>query len=321
MPFPSIKEDTPVCVALTGATGFVGSYILEQLLEAGFDVKVLQHRTKFSTHENLKVISGSFDDFDSLKIFVKGATHIIHCGGAVATRKRSEFAQINTQGTNHLIKAAEQAGNPYFLYISSMAARMPELSPYAASKRAGEEILQGSQLSKWDIMRPPAIYGPGDSQLLPLIRLLKYRIALLPAGKQARASVIYVEDIARAVHSWLLSKGNNMKNSIYEIDDSQKDGYAWQSLLEKTAKIMDIKPHYMKPPGFLMMAVGYIVKIGSQITRKAPFLTPDKLRELAHPDWVRQNEGFEEAFNWRPQVTFEEGITNTLSWYKQKGML
>lgn len=315
----SSRNDNPVCVALTGASGFLGGQVLNQLLESGFHVRALQNTKPLLPHQNLEIISGSLLDKAALKDLVDGATHIIHCGGIVAAKNKLMFQQINAQGTQNLIKATQNKEAPKFLYISSMAAREPEISPYASSKREGEEILKRSALSQWDIIRPPAIYGEGDVQLLPLLKLLKCRIALLIGGKQAQISVIHVSDMADAIHSWV--KTDKTSGQCYEIDDGQQEGHTWHSLLGEAAKAMDKKPFYVTPPLFLMKFIGSVAQIIGRICGKAPFITVDKLSELSHPDWLRHDDRIEETLNWAPKVSFSEGITKTLDWYKQKEML
>lgn len=313
------NADKPLCVALTGASGFLGSCILHYFLESGVHVRALERRTKLPFHQNLTIIPGDLRDSAALARLVEGAESVIHCGGAVAARNAAGFFEANREGTRNIVQAAQGAGVARFLYISSMAAREPGLSPYAQSKLEGEQVLEGSAL-QWDIIRPPAIYGPGDRQILPLMRLLQGRVGLLPGGRNARVSVIYVNDLAEAAFCWF-SSGRAGCN-IYEIDDGQKNGYSWQSLLDKAAETMNIRACYVAPPRFLMMMVGYASKFLAALFGKTSFLTPDKLRELSHPDWVRKDSGrIEKDIGWSAKTDFENGIAKTLRWWRQEGLL
>ena len=315
------SSEHPPCIALTGASGFVGTHILQQLLDNGYHVKALQHHSKISDHTNLTVIKGSLSDPSSLNMLVKNTVSIIHCGGSVASKNKEGFFEANTKGTENIVKAAQYEGVKSFLYISSLAARTPQISPYAASKLAGEKILQTSTIESWDIIRPPAVYGPGDTQILPLMQLLRNRVGILNGGRQARVSVIYAEDLARAVLCWLASDTNKRHNKVYEIDDGQENGYSWQDLLDEAASAMNIRPFYMVPPRFLLNGIGHIAKFICRINGRTPFITPEKLRELSHPDWVCRDRSIEHSIDWRAQINFHEGITKTLHWYQEKGLL
>ena len=313
------QKTSKTTIAVTGGSGFVGGHLLQQLLQSGYRVRALKHRADIPQHENLEVVSGSLSDPASLSKLVENADCVIHCGGAVAARSADGFFKANERGTANLIKATEQGGVQRFLYLSSMAAREPALSPYAASKRAGEDNLKTSSIPSWDIVRPPAIYGPGDEQLLPLMRLLKNRIGILAGGRDARVSVVYVSDLTEAITCWITSGASH--SHIYEIDDGHENGYSWPDLMGIAADVMKIHPYYITPPRGLLITLGWIIKTLSVVIGKTPFVTPDKLRELSHSDWVRREKGLESAVNWAPQTDFRKGIEQTLDWYKQNGLL
>ena len=313
------SNDRPLSVALTGGSGFLGSRILQQLLEAGIHVTALERRTKLQEHKNLTIVQGGLSDVSALRALVKGADCVIHCGGAVAAPNAAAFQAINAQGTADLINAAEHENVARFLYISSLAAREPDISPYAKSKQAGEESLKLSTIKAWDIIRPPAIYGPGDLQMLPLIKLLQKRIGILPGGRQAKVSVIYVDDLAAAVCRWLFSGAT--KQNIYEIDDGHENGYTWQELLGKAAKIMNVTPYYLAPPSLLMKIVGNVANVIGKLVGKTPFLTADKFREFSHLDWVRHEKRIEKEIGWVAQTEFEQGMKQTLLWYQKEELL
>lgn len=312
------KTELPV-IALTGASGFVGSCLLQLLLKAGFRVRALQHSSALTPHKNLEVIQGGLLDADALDQLVQGVDCVIHCGGIVAARRKKHFFQINVNGTKHIVRAAQHANITKFLYISSLSTRQPDISTYARSKYEGELVVQQSKLQAWDIIRPPAVYGPGDKNLLPLLKLLKQRVGLLLGGKEARVSVIYVEDLAQAIMQWVLSSKTHQ--TVYEIDDGTETGYSWGDLLENASKLMGIKPYYFTPPVFLKMLVGYIVKYSCLFIGVTPFLTADKIRELSYPDWVCNNRRFEQDVNWKAKVKFQAGILKTLSWCNETGLL
>ncbi|MEJ2201872.1 MAG: NAD-dependent epimerase/dehydratase family protein, partial [Desulfuromonadaceae bacterium] len=165
-------------VAVTGGTGFIGRALIHRLLQAGFQVKALRRSTSRSLpvqSQGLTWIEGDLQTVSSLQQLVADAATIIHCAGSVRGKDDADFAVANIQGVAALVQAARASQTrPRFLLLSSLAAKVPEISCYAASKRGGEEILrvEAGDLN-WTIMRPPAVYGPGDRELLPLLQWMR----------------------------------------------------------------------------------------------------------------------------------------------------
>jgi nucleoside-diphosphate-sugar epimerase len=306
-------------VAVTGASGFVGTHLVERLLAAGHDVRVLSHRTAPQRHSSVELIRGGIGDPVALKALVANADAVVHAAGVVAAPNERAFHEINTEGTRAVGRAAAEAGVPRVLLISSLAARRPDLSAYAASKKAAEDALAEVGGLAWDAVRPPAIYGPGDRQVLIFFRLLKRGIGLLPAGDNARVSVIHVADLADAIMAWLDT--GTASNDVYELADGFRDGYTWRTLIDAAARELTIEPRYMKPPRGLLNALSHTMRTWARLTGSVPFLTPDKLRELRHTDWVCRDDRFPRRTGWRPRIALGEGLRGTLAWYQARGWL
>jgi nucleoside-diphosphate-sugar epimerase len=306
-------------VAVTGASGFVGTHLLERLVAAGHDVCVLTHRTGLARRTGVTVVRGGLDDPAALAQLVAGADAVIHAAGAVAAADESTFYTVNTEGTRRLATAARDAGVSRVLLLSSLAARRPDLSTYAASKKAAEEALAQVDGLAWDALRPPAIYGPGDRQVLVFFRLLKLGIGLLPAGDAARVSVIHVADLADAVMAWLDTE--TCGGDVYELADGYRNGYTWRTLIDAAARELTIEPRYMTPPRGLLHVLSHGLRAWARLTGAVPFLTPDKLRELRHTDWVCRDDRFPRRTGWRPRIALGEGLRATLAWYQARGWL
>ncbi len=202
-------------VALTGATGFIGAVVARVLAECGWRIKALTRRG--STLERLGAVSvepvaGSLEDEAALRHLVSGVDAVVHCAGAVRGATLADFNQVNVHGLLRLLRAAaEQRPSPRILALSSLAAREPGLSHYASSKREGELALVGAAGSlSWTVLRPPAVYGPGDRELLPLFLWMRRGLAFVPAKPDARFSLLFVDDLAGAVLDWL-NRGGGRK--------------------------------------------------------------------------------------------------------------
>lgn len=306
-------------VAVTGASGFVGARLVERLSEAGFTLTVLRHRAPVAVPPEAEVVDGGLDDDAVLARFAAGADAVIHCGGVVAARDEATFHRINGEATRRLGEAAAHAGVQRFLFVSSLAARRPEISAYAASKRAGEDALARIPGLAWDAVRPPAVYGPGDKQVLIFARLVKRGIGLLPAKDSARVSLIHVDDLVEAMHAWLT--GPEPGGEIYELGDGRRGGYAWRTLIDAAARELTVHPWYVRPPAFALKGLGYLSQAGARLLGRVAFLSPDKLRELRHDDWVCRDDRFRGRTGWRPRVPLGEGLRETLAWYRAQGWL
>ncbi|RDD60835.1 NAD-dependent epimerase/dehydratase family protein [Ferruginivarius sediminum] len=306
-------------VAVTGASGFVGARLVGRLLDAGRDVRVLRHRGSVAFADDVEIVDGGLDDARALHRLTNGADAVVHVGGLVAARREADFHRVNTEGTRRLAEAAAAAGVSRFLLISSLAARQPDISAYAASKRAAEAAVAEQPDLAWDALRPPAIYGPGDRQVLIFFQLLKRGIGLLPAGEAARVSLIHVDDLVEAVLSWLAASGAS--GSVYELADSENRGYTWRALIDAAARELTVEPRYISPSPALLRFVGHVSRLWGRIGGGVPFLTPDKVRELRHSDWVCRDDRFRRLTGWRPQIPLGEGLRETVTWYRARGWL
>ena len=302
-------------VALTGATGFIGSAIALKLVKEGWRVRALIRaplpRTRLEG-VSIQWLHGTLGNIEHLESLVGDAHAVVHCAGAVRGITDADFYDVNVGAVSRLAQiAALRSPAPRFLLISSLAAREPNLSAYAASKRMGEIVL--SQMAgglTWTALRPPAVYGPGDRALLPLFRLMGRGIIPLLGRTDARFSLLYVEDLAEAVIKWLASESRESR--VFELDDGHPRGYSWCEVAETLERLRG-KPAFRFHVSEMPMNVAAKVnQIAASLIGYAPMFTPGKVREMRHPDWVCDNSMFCQAANWTPAVCLEEGLRATL---------
>jgi len=304
-------------IALTGATGFIGSILTRRLLNAGCEVRALvRPTTRRNRHprSGLHWIEGNLEDRDSLRRLVQHADTIVHCAGAVRGNSQKQFNQINVEGVARLVHAAvEQHPLPRFLLISSLVAREPQLSPYAASKRQGEETLAADSGDMfWTVFRPSAVYGPGDREVLPLIRWISRGIAPMLGSKIARFSLLYVEDLADAVQCWVVHGGQN--KDVFEIHDGHPQGYSMEDVIEAAGRLNPRRVLRLKLPLFFLKSVAVLNLATAKAVGYNAMLTPGKVRELRHPDWTCDNTKLIREIGWSPRITLDEGLRRTLIW-------
>lgn len=302
-------------IALTGATGFIGSRVARRLIADGCKLQALTRETSDRSRLlefDIEWVEGALEDLDSLRRFLRGADAVIHCAGAVRGGTQAHFDRINVDGVARLVRAAiEQHPLPRFLLVSSLAARQPGLSHYAASKRKAETLLaeQAGRLP-WAVLRPSAVYGPGDKEMLPVLRWMARGIAFVLGSGDARFSMLYVDDLAEAIDKWLLKDG--LPKKIFELHDGQPGGYSWQDVIDAVGSLNARRVQCLRVPAAGLKAAARLNLVTARVLGYAPMFTPGKLRELQHPDWVCDNTAFTQATGWTPCVSLEEGLKRTL---------
>ncbi|MDX9786698.1 MAG: NAD-dependent epimerase/dehydratase family protein [Desulfobacterales bacterium] len=304
----------PNRIALTGATGFIGGMIAQRLIFGGWQVQALVRPTsihKCSNKSPIKWILGDLDDLASLRSLVHGADAVVHCAGAVRGFNPMDFERINTGGVARLVQAAtEQCPIPRFLLISSLAAREPHLSPYAASKQKGEKALAAiSEKMMWSIFRPSAVYGPEDRELFPLFQWMAKGVAPIIGGDENRFSLLYGEDLAEAVICWLHHGARS--RCLYELHDGHAGGYAWKEVVRIVSQLHRKPIGRVNIPVSLLRFLSVLNVTAARIAGRAPMLTPGKVRELIHSDWVADNTALMRDTKWAPKVTLAEGLRQT----------
>ena len=259
---------------------------------------------------DVRQVQGDLNNSAALDDLVRGVDTVIHIAGIIGALRREDYFFANEHGTRATAEVASRNGVKRFVHISSLAAREPELSTYGASKRAGEIVLENFN-SKMSIviLRPPAVYGPGDRGTLPLLRSLTQSFAVIPGTSTSRFSLIYVDDLARII----VDAAGATRTGMVELDDGQRQGYGWSELahIASLSEQKSVTPIFL--PKFVAMSVAAIVEAFAKLTGGTPFVSPDKVQQLYYGDWISRGEG------WRLQepVDFARGFKTTVDWYRQ----
>ncbi len=302
-------------IAVTGATGFIGSAIVQRLLINGLKVKALVRpcsRPKCFRHPAVLWVEGDLSDRRSLKRLVTGTEAVIHCAGAVRGLAREDFDAVNAYPVHDLVDICNHTpGISAFLLISSLAARHPDLSFYAMSKRKGESALSAINLDiRCAAFRPPAVYGPGDREIRPVFKLMKRGIAPVIAGPGNRFSLLHVHDLAEAVFCWLNSKVSSVQ--VYELHDGLAGGYSWEGIAALASQALGRRILKLRVPLRVLSAVAFFNVFMSRLHGSQPMLTPGKVRELVHSDWVCDNKAICEDTAWRPGIRLQDALKQGL---------
>ena len=306
-------------VAVTGATGFVGAHLIRQLARQGWTVRALTRRPQQTLDSGIVWVKGSLEDDRSLAELTKGASACIHVAGAIKGRSRDDFARANIQGTERVLAACARSGIERFIHVSSLAAREPGLSDYAWSKRQAEEAVRATAQGFWAMVRPPAVYGPGDRETLSLFQAAKLGVAPVPNAR-ARASLIHVSDLSAALIASLEADGS-LHGHVAEVHDGQPGGYLQADLYKRIGAALGKRVILVPVPGLLLRGLGQANAVLAPFLGRVPMVTPGKVRELMHPDWSTQDDTLNRLTGWQPAISAEDGLLSTARWYQAEGWL
>jgi nucleoside-diphosphate-sugar epimerase len=296
-----------VIVALTGGTGFLGGHVIDRLIAAGHKVRALARKPQYA-RDGVTWIAGDLENPGDLCI---GAEVIIHVAGVVNADAET-FDKGNRQGTETMLAAARTAGVKRFVHVSSLSAREPQLSNYGASKRAAENAVAASSLD-WRIVRPPAIYGPGDTDNLELFRFAKRGIMPLPP--KGRLSAIHADDLARLIVAMVETA---LAHAFYEPDDGHPDGWSHKEYAQMIGAAVGRNPRTLALP---KAALNLGAALDGLFRGDKAKLTRDRVSYMTHPDWVIDPTRRPPATLWTPAIPTPDGLKATADWYRAKGWL
>lgn len=308
--------------AVTGGTGFVGRFILSDLTKAGFRIRMLVRSEPLHPMVpdlDAEIVLGDLSDQAALERLCEGADVIIHGAGLIKAKSREQFFAVNEGGSINLAKAAAKtAPKTALVVVSSMAARAPELSDYAASKRAGEDAVTENAAAPVTILRPSAVYGRWDKETFPLFQMALRGRIFAPNAPDARICLINAADVSGAVTAIAAAADCD---AVYELSDDVQAGYTWDDIARAAGKSVNTSPRVTRIPAFVLRAAGHVSGFGARVIGKTPILTAGKVREMLHGDWSSSPEVQPPTGLWRPQVTLEAGFSETAQWYKSQSWL
>lgn len=300
-------------IALTGATGFVGSTLLDLALSDGHEVNALTRREQ-PPRAGTSWIRGDLSDQAALEALCEGVDAVIHVAGVVNAPDKAGFVAGNVDGTRAMLAAARKAAARRFIHVSSLSAREPHLSDYGQSKRDAELAVEESDRT-WTIVRPPAIYGPRDTEMFELFRSARW--GLVPLPPPGAVSIIHVADLVRLLLS-LLPEVPGLLRKTFEPDDGKPGGWSHKELAAAIGYAVGRRvwaPHIPAPTLRLAARVDRLLR------GPGAKLTHDRVGYMVHPDWVATSELMLPAEIWQPRIDTREGLKETARWYREQGWL
>jgi uncharacterized protein YbjT (DUF2867 family) len=300
-------------IALTGGTGFVGGQVIKQALAAGHQLRALTRKVR-PEQVGVSWIAGDLGNTTALAELLTGADVVLHVAGETNAPDRAGFATANIAGTAAMVQAAEAGGVKRFIHVSSLAAREPKLSDYCWSKAGAEAAVKASDLD-WAMVRPPAIYGPGDQGLYPLFKAAKF--GLVPMPPRARMGVIHVGNLAELL--LILCTTDPLGRMIYEVDDGDPAmGWDNRDFAKAIGRAVGKSIFALNLPPWLLAVAGMADR---KMNGPRASLSKDRVRYFCHPDWLVSPSLRPPARLWTPRLSTAAGLADTVSWYRGQGML
>ncbi len=320
-------------VLVTGATGFVGSHLVEALRERGDEVTALARsaaKATALTRLGVRVVTGDLDDTTALETATAGQDVIYHVAGATAALNEAEFLHCNVQGTINVANAAARHGQPRFVLVSSMAAAGPApvgkpltghesprpVTAYGRSKLGAEQTIVRGKLP-WVIVRPPAVYGPRDREVLKVFQMVRWGIAPVFGDGLQELSAVHGADLARALIAAGTADGT-VGRTYYachpEIFTSGQFVRAIATAMGRKAVVVPIPPVIGRAALSVTEAVG-------RLSRKATILTTDKANEFFQAAWTGDPTPLTHDTGWRPTFDLRAGLAQTYDWYRHASWL
>jgi len=299
-------------LAITGGTGFVGSHLIDLATAAGHQVHALTRREQ-APREGVDWIAGDLASREALERLVDGVDAVIHVAGTISGQSATAFELGNVAGTLAMLAASTAGGVHRFVHVSSLAAREPKLSLYGGSKCRAEELVHSSGLD-WAIVRPPAVYGPGDKETLELFRMAKLGLMLMPP--KGRVSVIHADDLSRLLLA--LAGPTAPGNILVEADDGKPGGWTHREFARALAAAVGTKAAVISSPGILLR----LAARADQLLRgEKAKLTVDRAAYFSHRNWVIEPKRACPPQLWRPQIDTLQGLAETAAWYRSQGWI
>lgn len=300
-------------IAVTGATGFVGQALLDRAAQNGISVRALTRQPQ-PPRALVEWVIGDLANPPRLAQLMEGAETVIHVAGVVSGTADA-FEAGNVTGTLNVIEAARKAGVRRLVFVSSLSAREPQLSAYGASKARAEKLVMASGLD-WTIVRPPAIYGPRDKEILELFKVAKWGVIPMPQ-EEGRASYIHVDDLSALLLA-LIPGGDGVTGHCFEPDDGREGGWGHREIAKAIGWAMGRRPYVLHlKPAWLHTAARW----GQRLTGGRFKLTPDRAGYMAHPDWVSSQTARVPDTIWRPEIPTRDGLKATAAWYRENRWL
>lgn len=325
---------------VTGASGFVGSYLVEALLRLGVAARAVLRATSDARWlpVNVDRVTAALDDDASLHAAVRDASIVFHLAAVTSSAREADYTRANVDGTRRLLDAVRrEAPGARVVICSSLAAVGPSpdghalieddeprpVSPYGRSKLAAERVADDYVRAHGldvVIVRPTAVYGPRDRDVLEAFRLARRGLALRVAPANQRLSMIHARDLATAL---ILAARTGVRESERARRYNASDGvtYSWDAVIEAIGDAVGRRPRTIGIPRPVAVVAASVQMAMSRVRRNKPLLTRGRVAELAAANWSCDISRAKRELGFAPAVSLVDGMRETAGWYRAQGWL
>lgn len=322
---------------VTGANGFVGSHLVDYLLEKGEEVHCIIRKTSNTQWLDDKPVilhRCGLTRTEDLRPIMQKADYIYHIAGVISSKTSEGFYQGNVETTRNLLEAAIGAPNLKRITVTSSLAAVGStdvgnplvesapykpLNNYGKSKKQQEELLHTyTDRLPITIIRPPAVYGPRDSALFVFFNTVNSGLFSTAGFSKKTLSLVHSRDLVHGI--WLAANKEVGKGATYFISSQQAE-YEWPHIARLSKKAVGRKVVSIRVPHAVIYGVGAVSQFLGKFKKKPPILTIEKAQEIAQPSWSCSPQKAVEELGYEEAYSLETGIPETITWYKENGWM
>lgn len=323
-------------VLITGAAGFIGSHLTENLLNKGYTVKCLARKTtnlRWIKDLPVEIVYSDLFNIGLLKEAAKDVDYIYHLAGVIASKKKEGYYTGNQTITRNLLEAVKNNSNlKRFVFVGSQTAVGPSnngvpvnegtpyrpITTYGKSKMEAEkEVFKFKDIIPFTIVRLPAIYGPRDTATFDFFKSVNLGIIPMVGFNKKFVNILHAKDAAEGIV--LAGENPNALNKVYQIGSEQS--YTWDEISAVTMKVLHRKAVKVRIPEFLVMLMAGINGCLSVFNKKPSVLNWEKGKDMIADAWTCDISKVKQELGFRQKISLEDGIKETIEWYKNQGWM